>query len=89
MLLLSFQALLGFEYMQTTEGTGVPYYVTSVQFHLMKLETPYIYFKLGVFQFPKEFLDRQFHSLDVKKAFYDNSNAQGQTPTFGTAYRDD
>lgn len=56
--LLSFQALLGFEYMQTTEGTGVPYYVTSVQFHLMKLETPYIYFKLGVFQFPKEFLDR-------------------------------
>lgn len=67
----------------------MPSYMTSVQFHLMKLETPYIYFKLGVFQFPKEFLYGQFHSLDVKKAFYDSQNVQGQTSTFGTTYRDD
>lgn len=67
----------------------MPSYMTSVQFHLMKLETLYIYFKLGVFQFPKEFLYGQFHSLDIKKAFYDSQNVQGQTPTFGTTFRDD
>lgn len=55
-LLLSLQASLGFEYVQNTEGTELPHYMVLIQFYPMNLEMPYIYFRLGIFQFLREFL---------------------------------